>query len=99
MMRRLIYTERRQVCELQTDTNSTQRQNLQSAPAIPGAKEGGHRRLTKRERKAPQAKPPAGRGFEGRAPNYNSKRNLDEYFHVTRAHFQALYAQQTRGRW
>ena len=64
------------------------------------AKEGGgHRRLAKRERKAPQAKPPAGRGFGGRAPNYNSKQNLDEYFHVTRAQFQALYAQQARGRW
>ena len=90
MMRRLIYTECRQVCELQTDTNNTQRRNLQSAPAIPGAKEGegGHRRLTKRERQAPQAKPPAGWGFGGRAPNYNSKQNLDEYFHVTRAHFQ-----------
>ena len=47
-MRRLIYTECRQVCELQTDTNSTQRRNLQSAPAIPGAKEmggGWHGRL------------------------------------------------------
>ena len=61
-------------------------------------KRGGHRRLAKRERKAPQAKPPAGRGVGGRAPNY-SKQNLDEYFHVTRAQFQALYAQQARGRW
>ena len=62
-------------------------------------KRGGHRRLAKRERKAPQAKPPAGRGFGSRAPYYNSKQNLDEYFHVTRAQFQALYAQQARGRW
>ena len=35
-------------------------------------KRGGHRRLAKRERKAPQAKPPAGRGFEGRAPNFTT---------------------------
>ena len=49
---------------------------------------GGHRRLAKRERQAPQAKPPAGWGFGGRSLNYNSKQNLDEYFHVTRAHFQ-----------
>ena len=48
---------------------------------------------------APQAKPPAGRGLGGRAPNYNSKQNLDEYFHVTRAQFQALYAQQARRCW
>ena len=41
VMRRLIYTECRQVCELQAHANSTQRRNLQSAPAIPGAKEGG----------------------------------------------------------
>ena len=73
MMRRLIDTECRQVRELQhTHTNRTQRRNLQSAQVISGAKEGEGYRLAKRERKAPQAKPPAGRGFGGRGPNYSS---------------------------
>ena len=46
------------------------------------------RRLAERERTAPQAKPPAGWGFGGRAPNYSSKQYLNEYFYVTRVHFQ-----------
>ena len=56
-------------------------------------------------------KPSAGEaersGKRSFAPDYRtevsevhySKQNPDECFHVTRAHFQALYAQQARGRW
>ena len=88
MMWRLIETECRQVCELQYTKTVHRDETYKAHRRFRARKRGGHRRLAKRERQAPQAKPPAGWGFGGRAPNYNSKQNLDEYFHVTRAHFQ-----------
>ena len=43
---------------------------------------------------------PGRAGVWGQCPQLQySKQYLDDYFHVARAHFQALYAQQARGRW
>ena len=76
MIRRLIDTDFRQVYELQHHTNSAQRGKLQSAPALPGSKEMGGGTVSQA---APHAKPPAGRGYGGSAPNH-SKQNLDTEF-------------------
>ena len=69
MMRRLIDTKCRQVCELQHTQTVHRDETYKAHRRFRARKKGGDRRLAKRERKAPQAKPPAGRGFGGRAPN------------------------------